>query len=143
LSQAFDAESLRPSAAPNGNPAPQRVIIVDDNRGTTDALSMLVRKAGFEASAYLSGQDALDALDGSPDGTPSAAVIDIHLPDINGLVLAQKLRERFGPTTPIIVVSGDTSMETLRSLSKIGATYFFPKPMNSAALVDQLKKLTR
>jgi CheY-like chemotaxis protein len=141
LVKASDANSVG-SSAPSKDGA-LRVIIVDDNQGTTNALSKLVRKAGFEPTGYLSGQDALDALDGSPDGVPSAAVVDIHLPDINGLVLAQKLRERFGPTTPIIVVSGDTSMATLRSLSLIGATYFFPKPMNSAALVDQLKKLTR
>jgi DNA-binding response OmpR family regulator len=116
-------------------------MIVDDNKGTTDALSLLVQKAGFEPLGCLSGRQALAALDGGGT-TPSAAVIDIHLPDINGLALAQELRERFGPTTPIIIVSGDTSMATLRSLANAGATYFFPKPMNSAALVDQLKNLT-
>ena len=134
--KASDAESIGTSAKS------PRVMIVDDNRGTTDALSMLVRKAGFEPTGYLSGQDALDALEGSSATMPSAAVVDIHLPDINGLVLAQKLRERFGPTTPIIVVSGDTSIATLKSLSHIGATYFFPKPMNSAALVERLRELT-
>jgi DNA-binding response OmpR family regulator len=123
----------------------QIVMIVDDNQGTTNALSLIVRKAGFEPRGYLCAQEALDALDGV-DGSsavkPMAAVIDIHLPDINGLVLVQKIRERLGATTPIIVVSGDTSMETLRSLPHVGATYFFPKPMNAGALVEQLKKLT-
>ena len=63
-------------------------------------------------------------------------------PDISGLIVAQKLRSRFGSTIPIIVVSGDTSMETINSLSHIGATYFFSKPLNSAALVQELKRLT-
>jgi DNA-binding response OmpR family regulator len=125
--------------------SPQVVMIVDDNQGTTKALSSLVRKAGFEPRGCLCAQEALDALDGA-DGSsackPMAAVIDIHLPDMNGLVLIQRIRERLGATTPIIVVSGDTSMETLRSLPHVGATYFFPKPMNAGALVEQLKKLT-
>src|SRR5439155_1597812 len=73
---------------------------------------------------------------------PCAAVIDIHLPDISGLIVAQKLRSRFGATIPIIVVSGDTSMETIKALSHIGATYFFSKPISAAALVEQLKTLT-
>jgi DNA-binding response OmpR family regulator len=119
------------------------VMIVDDNQSVTSALSSLMRKAGFEPVGCLCGQEALDALDAAPQARPSAAVVDIHLPDINGLVLAQKMRERLGPNTPIIVVSGDTSMETLRSLSHVGATYFFPKPVNPAALVEKLKSLTR
>ena len=118
----------------------QTVIIVDDNQAITTALSLLLRTAGFEPIGCLCGQEALDA---SADATPAAAVIDIHLPDMNGLVLAQKLRARFGPETPIIIVSGDTSRETLGSLPHVGATYFFSKPVNPTALVEELKRLTR
>jgi DNA-binding response OmpR family regulator len=68
-------------------------------------------------------------------------VLDIHLPDINGLVLANKLRDRLGAEIPIIIVSGDTSMETIKSLSHVGATYFFSKPVNPNVLVQRLKEL--
>jgi two-component system sensor histidine kinase RpfC len=118
--------------------ATQRVLIVDDNAGVTRALGLLMRNAGFDAVGCHSGTDALTYCDAS---TPDAAVIDIHLPDINGLILARKLRDRFGPATPIIVVSGDTSMETINSLPHAGATYFFSKPVNSAALVERLRQL--
>src|SRR4051812_12040027 len=96
-------------------PPPSHVLIVDDNVGVTKALSLLMRTAGFDATGCHCGADALSFADSGT--TPAAAVVDIHLPDMNGLILIQRLRDRFGPAIPIIVVSGDTSMETIRSLS--------------------------
>ena len=115
------------------------ILVVDDNRVITRALSALIRDAGYAPVAFHSGADALKFADGAQ--TPGAAVVDIHLPDINGLILSHKLRERFGPDTPIVVVSGDTSMETIKSLPHVGATYFFPKPVNSNALMQRLREL--
>lgn len=117
---------------------PATILIVDDNPVVTRALSTLIRDAGYEAVACHSGADALKLAD---EKTPGVAVIDIHLPDINGLVLSHKLRERFGPDTPIVIVSGDTSMETIKSLPHVGATYFFPKPVNANALLERLTEL--
>jgi CheY-like chemotaxis protein len=115
------------------------ILVVDDNRMVTKALSSLIREAGYAPFPCHSGADAMTFADGTT--TPCAAVVDIHLPDINGLILSQKLRDRFGPQTPIVVVSGDTSMETIKSLPHVGATYFFPKPVNATLLMGRLKEL--
>ena len=115
-----------------------RILIVDDQVTVARALSTLLERAGFDTVICHSGADTLAAVESS---RPCAAVIDIHLPDINGLLLAQMLRRRFGSDTPIIIVSGDNSMETIKSLQHVGATYFFSKPVNAAALVDRLKEL--
>src|SRR5215217_299290 len=65
-----------PNAIPADAPPAARIMIVDDNKGTTNALSLLVRKAGFEPVGCFTGQEALDSLDG-PASIPLAAVIDI------------------------------------------------------------------
>jgi len=117
---------------------PHRVLIVDDNAVVTKAIGVLIHNAGFDTVPCHTGNDALNYCKSQK---PDAALIDVHLPDINGLILARTLRDRFGQDTPIIVVSGDTSMETLNSLPHAGATYFFSKPVNSAALVERLKEL--
>ena len=114
------------------------VLVVEDNFGVANALAGVIRKAGFDATACHCGADALDHCRAAP---PLAAVLDIHLPDINGLVLAHKLRDHLGHEIPIIIVSGDTSMETIRSLAHVGANYFFSKPVNPNVLVERLKEL--
>src|SRR5207253_8203234 len=113
-------------------------LIVDDNANVTRALSTFLTGAGYRAIGCHSGTEALATLDSD---TPDAAVVDIHLPDISGLILAQKLRDRLGAATPIIVVSGDTSMETLNSLPHVGATYFFSKPLSATMLLQQLRTM--
>jgi len=118
------------------------VLVIDDNPQVNKALAVLLKRAGFIPIPCHRGADALDYCSRF-ETPPCAAVVDVHLPDISGLVLAQKLRSQFGPATPIVVVSGDTSMETINSLSHVGATCFFSKPVNAAALVDELKRLTQ
>ena len=130
--------TVQPASAATAKAPAGDVLIVDDNQAVAKALAALIVKAGFAAVSYHSGTDALAYADAS---TPVAAVLDIHLPDLNGLVLARKLRDRFGDAVPIIIVSGDTSMETIKTLPHVGATYFFPKPLNPAALVTRLREI--
>ena len=130
-------------SSPTGTAAPTpsagHVLVVEDNPGVARALATIIGNAGFAAVPCACGTEALNYC---RSGAPVAAVIDIHLPDINGLVLAQKLRDQFGQNTPIIVVSGDTSMETIKSLSHVGATYFLAKPINASLLLSRLRDLT-
>ena len=134
----------RPAAATDGAAAdaPQwaSVLIVDDNHNVARALGTLMTEAGYQPVVFTTGGDALAYAEGDHPA-PAAAVVDVHLPDLNGLVLSQKLRTRLGPDAPIIVLSGDTSTETLKSLSHVGATYFFSKPVNGRHLVKQIKTL--
>lgn len=113
------------------------ILIVEDNPSIARALAELLRKQEYDAIVSLRG---LDALEKARRGRFEAAVIDLHLPDMSGLILSQKLREQLGPDAPIIILSGDTSMETLNSLSFVGATYFFSKPVNSERLIERLRQ---
>jgi DNA-binding response OmpR family regulator len=115
------------------------ILIVDDSHLITHALRLFLIKAGFSVSAFNTG---LAALRHASEQRPDAAIIDIHLPDISGLVLTQRLRDLLGPQTPLVILSGDTSMETINSLPHVGATYFFPKPVQGTQLVEKLRQWT-
>jgi CheY-like chemotaxis protein len=121
---------------PQAAPAPRKILIVDDSKSTTRALSALLKSASYDTAVAHRGSEALD-LARHADGY-AAALVDIHLPDISGLLVAQKLRELLGPDVPIFVLSGDTSMQMLNSLPHVGATYFFSKPVNSAHLLERM-----
>ena len=113
-----------------------RILIIDDSQPTANALSAVFRRAQYETAVAYRGNEGIER---ARTGSFDAALVDIHLPDLSGLVVSQKLREILGPNTPIIVLSGDTSMTTLNSLPHVGATYFFSKPVNASYLLERLK----
>ena len=116
------------------------VLLVDDDPVVVRALSLLLDRAGFVVAGCGTAADAVARVAGTP--AVSAAVLDIHLPDANGLTLSQQLRGLVGPAVPIIILSGDNSMQTIRALPDAGATYFFAKPVNTAMLIAQLREWT-
>ncbi len=111
----------------------RRILIVEDSTTTANALAKVVDQAGFAAKVCHNGAAALKAATAE---TFDAALIDIHLPDLNGLVLSSKLRTLLGEKAPIIIVSGDTSMANLNALPHVGATYFFSKPVTPKMLLE-------
>ena len=125
------------ATGPSGPAAPPRILIIDDSQPTANALAGVLRRADYRTAVAYRGHEGIQQARGGPF---AAAVVDIHLPDISGLVVSQKLREILGPRTPIIVLSGDTSMTTLNSLPHVGATYFFSKPVNATHLLERLKE---
>lgn len=124
---------------PSGSSAQPRILIIDDSPPTASALSALLRRADYDTAVAHRGFEGIEQ---ARAGSFAAAVVDIHLPDLSGLVVSQKLREILGPGTPIIVLSGDTSMTTLNSLPHVGATYFFSKPVNASLLLQRLREWT-
>lgn len=117
-----------------------RILIVDDNHTMTRALAKLLTNEGMQPVECVNATEALKEIERC---APAAAVVDIHLPDLSGLILSQQLRARFGDAMPIIVVSGDGSREVLSSLAHVGATYFFSKPVKAQALIEQLRQLLK
>ena len=111
------------------------VLLIEDDVDTGAAMMKFLTLSGYAPLLCPDGQSALSAISAA---TPDAVITDIHLPDINGLLLSQKLRDALGPKTPIIVLSGDTSTEVIKSLSHAGATYFFNKPVNLQVLKQHL-----
>ncbi len=112
-----------------------RILIVEDNEPTARALAALLATAHYKSAVFHRGNDALEY---ARQNSCLAALVDIHLPDISGILLAQQLRSCLGPATPIIVLSGDTSMPTLHAVSETNATHFFSKPVNASHLLERL-----
>jgi CheY-like chemotaxis protein len=113
------------------------ILVVDDNAVFTQALRAVLANAGYHVATFNTG---LAALGHAAEHRPHAAIIDIHLPDISGLVLTHRLRDLLGNDVPLVILSGDTSMETINSLPHVGATYFFSKPVQGSHLVSKLRE---
>ena len=133
LAQSYDYDACDTAPLP-------RILIVDDSMPTARGLAALLHGASYQTAVAFRGEDALERVRSDGADTFAGAIVDIHLPDISGLLVSQKLRELLGPDVPIIVLSGDTSMQMLNSLPHVGATYFFSKPVNSGQLLRRIKE---
>jgi DNA-binding NarL/FixJ family response regulator len=108
-----------------------RVLIVDD-----DARFRALARALLEASGYTVADEAADgeqALDAARRLRPDAALVDVQLPDTNGLALARQLAER-DPRLRIVLTSTDPTLVAPAALAESGALAFVPK--DELALTD-------
>lgn len=138
-----DARSQSGSAAqPSGSSC---ILVVEDERHTRQSLERFLRREGWTTLGFGTAAEAqawLTSSPGGPGNDPSrmiaGAVIDIHLPDGDGIDLTRFFRQRLGEGVPIVIVSGDTSIATLRRLRDAGGDRFVGKPMSMAALKEAL-----
>ena len=117
---------------------PRRILVCDDEVQILRALKVVLREAGFEPVAVATASEALDAAAVRP---PDAAILDLVLPDGDGVGVCAQLRE--WSTMPIIVLSavGDEE-EKVRAL-EAGADDYVVKPFGPRELVARLQAALR
>jgi two-component system KDP operon response regulator KdpE len=115
-----------------------RVLVVDDERQILRALRVLLRDAGFDVSTAETAQDALDALALHP---PDAAILDLVLPDGNGVEIAKSIREWSEMAIIVLSAVGDES-EKVRAL-EAGADDYVTKPFGPDELIARLRAALR
>ena len=111
-----------------------RVLVVDDEQQILRALRVILREAGFEALPASTGEEALDVAALQP---PDAGIIDLLLPDMDGVEVCRHLRE--WSEMPLIVLSavGDEDAK-VRALAA-GADDYVTKPFGPRELVARLQ----
>jgi two-component system, OmpR family, KDP operon response regulator KdpE len=115
-------------------PAKPRVLVCDDEPQILRALRVILRDAGYEAVPASTGEEALDA---AAVAHPDAAILDLVLPDIDGIELCRRLRE--WTEMPVIVLSavGDEDAK-VRALAA-GADDYVTKPFGPRELIARLE----
>ena len=110
------------------------ILIVDDYVVTLRILSTQLRKGGYEVVTAGNGKEAISRI-GERDF--DLAIIDIAMPDMDGITLLQKLRNEYGQSTlPIIMLTASALDEDRILAQKAGATDFLTKPISSWELLE-------
>lgn len=109
-----------------------RVFLVDDQPGVLKALSRLLTRAGFDVVSFQSAPEFLDS--GNADA-PGCLVLDLAMPDMNGMELQQALVDR-GSLLPIIFLTGEGNIDTCVRAMKVGAVDFLTKPFKPNQLLS-------
>jgi two-component system KDP operon response regulator KdpE len=116
----------------------RRVLVVDDERQILRALRVILRDAGFEVVTTQTVQEALDA---AALRAPDAAIVDLILPDGNGIDVCRSIRE--WSQMPILVLSAvGEETEKIRALDA-GADDYVTKPFAPGELIARLNAALR
>lgn len=111
------------------------IFLVDDDEAVLDALNLSLTLDGFEVVSYASGPEFLNAFDAN---RPGCLVIDLCMPNIDGLAIQQELLRR-NIDMPIIFISGQVIPLVDVDALKANAINFLEKPFRRSALLENIR----
>ncbi len=131
------------------------ILIVDDDPIQRRLLDNTLRKLGYETVIAQGGEEAVALLQGAEQPSINLVVLDLVLPDLDGMGVLSRLRDS-GIEVPVIVQTAHGSIETVISAMRAGAADFVVKPvgaerlavsvknaLRAGALEDEIRRMTR
>jgi len=117
------------------SPVTPVVLVVEDDVSVRESLELLIRSAGWRAETFASGQEFLSR---PRVLVPSCLILDVELPDLNGLDLQQLVADRID--MPIIFITGYGSVPMTVKAMRAGAVEFLTKPFDDEALLSAIRQ---
>jgi FixJ family two-component response regulator len=111
------------------------VFVVDDDISVRESVEALIRYAGYRAETFASAREFLAR---APVQAPSCLVLDVNLPDLNGLDLQERIAADRAET-PIIFITGNGDIPMSVRAMKAGAIEFLTKPLGQDALLSAIE----
>jgi DNA-binding response OmpR family regulator len=133
------SESVNADAKPAIPAAGLKIVVVDDDTAWLADLEMWLTHEGFQVNSISRGEWVLEAVDFHE---PQVVVVDLQLPDVDGLALLAQLRRR-RPALPIIVMTAFGGSEVEQHVRRLGVTAYFDKPFRLESLVAAIRRLDR
>jgi two-component system response regulator FixJ len=115
--------------------AERRVYVVDDDEAVRDSLSVLLESKAYAVKSFIS---ALEFLAAAPSLPLGCVIVDIRMPEMDGLELQQHLTDR-SLEFPLIVITGHGDVPLAVRAMKAGAIDFIEKPFALEAILDSLE----
>mgnify|MGYP001170636944 FL=1 len=113
------------------------ILIIDDEVGIRELLYEILKSNSFQPRHAANGQDARVEIS---KRMPDLILLDIWMPDVDGLTLLREWVEEGKITMPVIVMSGHASIDSAIEATKIGASAFLEKPFSVNKLLALIKE---
>ncbi len=121
---------------------PLRALLVDDHAINRRLLADLLAPLGFDCAEYASPAALLTRLKQGAEPWPDVAIVDLRMPDIDGLELTRRLRAfPRGPELKILLTSASVIAFDPAEATRAGCDDFLPKPFRTADLLEKLGRL--
>jgi two-component system KDP operon response regulator KdpE len=115
-----------------------RILVVDDEPAILAAMVPLLQSRGYEVGTATTGHAAIDAVDRRP---PDLVVLDLGLPDLDGIEVCRRLRE--GRSLPIVVLSARHGERDKVAALDAGADDYVTKPFGAEELLARVRAALR
>jgi DNA-binding response OmpR family regulator len=116
----------------------QTVLVVEDEASISSFISLYLKNSGYEVRSAATGAEAIQQLQAGP---VSLILLDLMLPDVDGIDLARRLRQRWD--VPILMLTArDEDVDKIIGL-EVGADDYMTKPFNPRELVARVKAILR
>jgi two-component system, LuxR family, response regulator FixJ len=113
------------------NDAPPVIAIVDDDDSVRRSLLRVVQSAGYAAESFASARAFLDWL---PQGRAACLVLDVHMDEMSGFDLQDKL------AVPIIFITAHDDAATMERIEKSGASGHLRKPFGEKSILEAIRR---
>ncbi len=113
------------------------ILVVDDERDIGALVQEILEDEGFEVVVAESADAAREARRARK---PDLILLDIWMPDTDGITLLKEWSENSGPDTPVVMMSGHGSVETAVEATRLGAYDFIEKPLSTAKLLLTVRR---
>jgi DNA-binding NtrC family response regulator len=118
------------------------ILVADDDPVQRRLLDAMVRRFGFDVETVDSGEAALERMRAADKPAVSVLVLDLVMPDVDGMAVLERMRER-SIGVPAIVQTAHGSIETVISAMRAGAADFVVKPVGAERLQISIKNALR
>lgn len=116
---------------------PETILIVDDDQGASSSLERAITHTGYYARLANDGFLAIRIVKSE---TVDLVMLDVNLPDMNGIVTLHEMR-LIRPQMPVIMMTAHPTKEVMQEALEEGATTFVPKPLDLSYLHRILRQL--
>ncbi len=118
----------------------KRILVVDDEIGALTLIGIMLERGGFDVHKAQSAKEALGLIDN--DGSPDMFILDVMMPEIDGIQLCRMLRGRDDTKeVPILILSARGDAKSVIQGMEAGATDYILKPIFHHNLVEKVRNL--
>lgn len=117
-----------------------QIFILDDEGGIRASLEAILGYEGYHVKSFGKGTELLKYMDSLSFSAPAAALLDLRLPDIPGIEVMKKIKER-SPETEVVMFTGQPDMTTAIESINAGAYAYILKPYNMDEIKNVLVKI--
>jgi two-component system, OmpR family, response regulator len=118
----------------------RRILLVEDDTDSGEALSLLLRSQGYDVAWAASGREALRSVRSDAARLPDLILLDLMLPDMDGAAVIERLAET-GPVPPVVIHSASTLAEAQAAGKRIGAAAVLRKPAEWSRMKEVIERV--